>query len=1220
MVFSAKNKRQFGIRSHRNLFVALFLFLVFGISGIVTLILNTNAQTVPVHSVEIKSAHANYDNGDEGSWKITKSAEWTDIGKARITFKVDTETAFDHSKVYDILMVIDDSGSMEGGKMNQVKADATDLVDTLLDNPENKIALVTFNTSATIISGFTNDKPTMLSHINSIVAGGCTNYNDGLLKANTILDDYEKQDNRDLILLFLTDGFPNEDTPNEVAAYQLLKTKYPYLTINGIQYEMGDEVLQPIIDISDNQFIADMETLNNVLFEASVTPYLYDDFVITDYIDDDYWLISGPESIETTVGNATLTYDGSTPKITWDLSNRLRAGSRNTLTIDILLKPEIYDLDLLLPTNRHEVIHSSITDAANENIDSNLTPILKSVHDVTYDANAPNGCNVVGQVPSTTTHTIYTTVEISDNVLSCPGYSFRGWTVMTTGVSWINEDYFRMPDMDVVIRGVWSKLSITKSMDGVSHIRGTATFDTGSTVNAKIKKLSGQSGASSSTANTTITAIERADTLPVSGNVYENDNKISSSTSMLPIYAWFDNGVIYYYSDAEELYLNKNASSMFYYLRNLSTIDNSIGEWITSNTTNMSSMFYNAGYNATDFSIDISNWDVSNVTDMSNMFYANGYNATTWTIGDLSGWNVSNVVYMDGMFDSCGYNYVSETWTVGDLRNWNVSKVTNMNRMFHRAGSRATTWSVGDLSDWDVSKVTNMSDLFGNTGGSAVSWSVGDLSDWDVSNVKDMSYMFAGSGGKVSTWTVGDLSDWDVSKATNLSNMFYDAGHEATTWYIGNVSRWNVSNVTNMSGLFGRAGYSATNWSVGDLTGWDVSKVTNMSSLFADAGGATTNWSVGNLSTWNVSNVKNMNSTFYLAGGDDANFTSLDLTNWDVSSVTNMGSMFAASGWNATTWSVGDISGWNTSNVTNMTSMFSNAGKKATTWVIDLSRWDTSNVTSMAGMFGASNYGGAGHDATTWSIGDISGWDVSKVTNMNRMFAGAGNKTATWTVGNLSRWDVSSVTNMASMFGDAVFDVAGGNATTWSVGDISGWDTSNVTSMEAMFARLGRNTTSWSVGDISGWDVSKVTTMKYMFYYAGSGVTNNVSLNLSNWNTVSLTNAYHMFEHFVQNANSLSINLSNWKTSSLTDMTYMFSYAGASSNSLSINISKWDLSAITKINSAFSSAGSSATNWSIAIPATNNAGINNTATEIYGATSSVKATIPSTRAFTLVAP
>ena len=59
-----------------------------------------------------------------------------------------------------------------------------------------------------------------------------------------------------------------------------------------------------------------------------------------------------------------------------------------------------------------------------------------------------------------------------------------------------------------------------------------------------------------------------------------------------------------------------------------------IGEWDTSNVTNMEQMFCEA----TSFNQDIGDWDTSNVTDMTAMFYeAESFDQ------DISGWCVEQI-------------------------------------------------------------------------------------------------------------------------------------------------------------------------------------------------------------------------------------------------------------------------------------------------------------------------------------------------------------------------------------------------------------------------------------------------------------------------------------------------------------------------------------------------------------------------------------------------
>ena len=402
-----------------------------------------------------------------------------------------------------------------------------------------------------------------------------------------------------------------------------------------------------------------------------------------------------------------------------------------------------------------------------------------------------------------------------------------------------------------------------------------------------------------------------------------------------------------------------NMSSMFGYAGNYSdTINLNLSGWSIQKVTNIKDMFKYAGKDSTTFSLNLSNWNASSVTDMSYMFYQAGKNSTTFNL-NLSNWNTSSVTDMSYMFSDTGYK--STKFTIEGLSNWDVSKVTNMYFMFYYAGKYAPTWSIGNLSKWNTSSVTNMSGMFYQAGSSVPTWSIGDLSKWNTSSVTDMSYMFSDTGYKSTKFTIEGLSNWDVSKVTNMYFMFYYAGKYAPTWSIGNLSKWNTSSVTNMSGMFNSAGKNATTWNIGDLSTWDVSKVTDMSSMFNSGGQKSATWNIGNLSGWNTSSVTDMSSMFYSAGLRATTFN-LNLSSWDVSKVTDMSDMFNSAGLSATTFNL-DLSKWNTSSVTNMRYMFYCAGQNSTTFNLNLSNWNTSSVTNMSSMFNA-----VGYKATSWSV------------------------------------------------------------------------------------------------------------------------------------------------------------------------------------------------------------------------------------------------------------
>ena len=177
-----------------------------------------------------------------------------------------------------------------------------------------------------------------------------------------------------------------------------------------------------------------------------------------------------------------------------------------------------------------------------------------------------------------------------------------------------------IPENDMVVTAHWTS--------------SYATFLPGSDVNTKLKSLAGNTDPTSS--DTYITSIEKSDTAPTEGTITEN-LAIEGST---PILAWFDNGVIKLYSEADYLYLNENASNMF---GGLSKVTSIYTNYNTSNTTNMSEMFASDG---TLSSIDLTSFDTSNVTNMEYMFA----NTSNLTFIDVTNFSTSNVTSMTGMF------------------------------------------------------------------------------------------------------------------------------------------------------------------------------------------------------------------------------------------------------------------------------------------------------------------------------------------------------------------------------------------------------------------------------------------------------------------------------------------------------------------------------------------------------------------------------------------
>ena len=415
-----------------------------------------------VTSIEIESP--DYKDNTPGSFHIDKSAEWSSIDTAKVTFDVSSIAKATDNYYKDLILIIDISGSMEGEKLDKVKSDSIELVESILSEQNNRIAFITYESNSSIVSEFTNDKDIIIDKINSLSAGGNTNYNASLKNVEELMKNYTKENDKDIITLFLTDGCPNDDIPNQTATYELLKEKYPYMTINGVQYEMGNEIKKELKQVSDEQWIADMTTLNNVLFEASSNSLTYETFEVVDYIDKEHFILNSIDDIDVSNGTVELEEEDGLQKITWTLDNLYKTGSKQQMSINLSLKEQYVEKDGYYPTNDKEQVTYKL-DSDTKIVKSDNTPILKSGYEVIYDSNTPSTCSVAN---TKETHYTYESVEITNEEPSCEGYLFKGWEIVTN-VTKVNSNIFIMPPNDVTIKGTWTKQELSKTMDGIVH-------------------------------------------------------------------------------------------------------------------------------------------------------------------------------------------------------------------------------------------------------------------------------------------------------------------------------------------------------------------------------------------------------------------------------------------------------------------------------------------------------------------------------------------------------------------------------------------------------------------------------------------------------------------------------------------------------------------------------------------------------------------------------
>jgi surface protein len=166
--------------------------------------------------------------------------------------------------------------------------------------------------------------------------------------------------------------------------------------------------------------------------------------------------------------------------------------------------------------------------------------------------------------------------------------------------------------------------------------------------------------------------------------------------------------------------LMTNMASMFH---SVTTFNQPIDSWHTSNVTSMAIMFRNAQM----FNQPIGSWNTSSVTDMNNMFHeAYAFNQ------NIGNWNVSNVTNMNLMFRVA---FVFNNGGSPSIGTWNTAKVKNMGYMF----TEAHVFNQ-DISSWNTAIVNIMSSMFQN----ALVFNQ-NLSGWNVGQVTHRASFQIGS-------------------------------------------------------------------------------------------------------------------------------------------------------------------------------------------------------------------------------------------------------------------------------------------------------------------------------------------------------------------------------------------------------------------------------------------------------------------------------------------
>ena len=640
------------------------------------------------------------------------------------------------------------------------------------------------------------------------------------------------------------------------------------------------------------------------------------------------------------------------------------------------------------------------------------------------------------------------------------GYLFDGWYTELEEGTKIDEN--TIPDGNLTYYAHWTER--------------VSTFDTGQNVNAKIKKLAGNTLPETrpySVNDTSITSFERSNTAPDISQMTE-DNIISSDDSENPIYAWFDNGTIYWWSEANSADLNADSSYLFNGMKSLANL--SLDNLYSSSVTTLQGAFGGVGLT----SLDLTKLDTSNVTNMGSMF-----SGTSFETLDLSKLDTSRVTNMSGMFSNADLNNI-------DLTKLDISNVINMTAMFN--WSKKTSF---DLRSWDTSNVADMTAMFASTTTTSI-----NISGWNASKVTDMTTMFSST-----TATSIDLSGMDVSKVTTLSGIFGGASKLKTV----NISGLSFDSLTSLSGLFNTECIELETINMSNV---NTGSVTSMNNMFSNC----PNLVSVDFDNINTSSVIDMSYMFL----NCPSLEYLDLSDLDTLNVTDFSSMFL----NCTGLKNINFAGFNTSKVTDMSNMFNGCSSLTS---LDLSTFDIKSVTSMGSMLyrcdsltelDLSNWDfyHCSFFTTNSSIGSaITGLATSSKLKKIKLENAIFHTNMTYAFGGLSLLEEVSFKN-ADMTHVNSMNALFYNCKSLKTVDFTGTDTSNVTDMSAMFYGCGFETI-----DLSKLNTKNVITMVSMFAYCE----NLSELDLSTFNTSNLKSG-GAAGMFANSSNLIKLNLSNW--------------------------------------------------------------------------------------------
>ena len=146
------------------------------------------------NTVELTTTHFS-------TYMLVNSSTWFDAWRENIDYRSSSQgsSSGQAPNYFDIAFVVDTSGSMGGTRIANAKTAINSFIDALQE--ADSAAIVKFDSVATVVTSFTEDKTVLKSGVSNLYASGNTNANAGIVKATSLFNNRDESRQRAIVLI-----------------------------------------------------------------------------------------------------------------------------------------------------------------------------------------------------------------------------------------------------------------------------------------------------------------------------------------------------------------------------------------------------------------------------------------------------------------------------------------------------------------------------------------------------------------------------------------------------------------------------------------------------------------------------------------------------------------------------------------------------------------------------------------------------------------------------------------------------------------------------------------------------------------------------------------------------------------------------------------------------------------------------------------------------------